>query len=168
MNGYQSANQQNVVKKLILTGILIAVGFVLSTFVVFPNMAPFQHMINVLAAITIGPWYGTVAAFITGAMRMATGRSILSITGGIFGAFLSGVLYRMTGKMSMAVIGEMIGTGIISAIISYPIMKYGIGLDLQHFYYYIPFFLPSSAMGSILGGVIGNRLDKMNILDKYR
>lgn len=154
------------IRKMTLTAIFSSIAFILSTFVVFPNMAPFQHFINVLAAVFLGPWYGTLSALITGLLRMMMGRSILSVTGGVFGAFLSGLLYKNFRKFHFALIGEVIGTGFISAFVSFPIMKYAIGLPLDSFYYYIPFFLPSSLMGSVLGLIVLYKLEKMDIIPK--
>ncbi|NLD18330.1 MAG: energy coupling factor transporter S component ThiW [Tissierellia bacterium] len=146
---------------MLLTATFSSLAFVLSTFVYFPQMAPFQHCINVITAVFLGPWYGTLAALVTGILRMMIGRSILAITGAIFGAFLAGVFYKYTKKFYMALIGEVIGTGIISAIVSYPIMKYVYGIPLDKFYYYIPFFLPSSLIGSFLGFLILRKLRKL-------
>lgn len=154
------------IRKMTLTAIFSSIAFILSTFVVFPNMAPFQHFINVLAAVFLGPWYGTLSALITGLLRMMMGRSILSIIGEVFGAFLSGLLYKNFRKFHFALIGEVIGTGFISALVSFPIMKYAIGLPLDSFYYYIPFFLPSSLMGSVLGLIVLYKLEKMDIIPK--
>ena len=107
------------IKKLTMTACFVCLGFVLSTFVVFPNMAPFQHFINVICAVVIGPWYGLLAAFTTGLLRIfISGRTVLAILGGVFGALLAGLAYRYTKKMWMAVIGEIIGTGLIAAVIS--------------------------------------------------
>ncbi len=150
-------------RKMMLTALFATLAFLLSTFVWFPQMAPFQHFVNVLAAVYLGPFYGTVAALITGILRMMTGRSILSVTGAVFGAFLAGLFYKKAKKFYMALIGEVIGTGIISAIISFPIMKYVYGIPLDKFYYYIPFFVPSSLMGSILALIV---LKKLESLDK--
>ena len=60
----------------------------------------------------------------------------LALTGAVFGAFLSGVLYRLSkGKIICAVIGEIIGTGIIGSIVSYPVMAFIMGRDgLTAFY----------------------------------
>ncbi len=47
----------------------------------------------------------------------------LALTGAIFGAFLSGVFYRLAkGNLLTCVLGEIIGTGLIASILSYPIM----------------------------------------------
>ena len=50
------------VKKMVFTAMLACFSFVLSTFVYFPQMAPFQHFCNVLGAVFLGPWYGLAAA----------------------------------------------------------------------------------------------------------
>ena len=52
-------------KKLALAGVLCAVAVVGSMFS-FPvfgsKCAPVQHMVNVLCAVLLGPWYGAAAA----------------------------------------------------------------------------------------------------------
>lgn len=160
-------------RKLVLTGMLACFSFILSTFVYFPSMAPFQHFCNVLGAVFLGPWYGLAAAAITGLMRMVIGgRSIQALVGGIFGAFLSGLLYRKTHKLWCAVAGEIFGTGILSALAAYPLMRMFYGLDPHSFMYYIPFYTPSSAMGAFLAvlvlgvlrrsGVLARMLDTVN------
>ncbi len=168
-----SNKNNNYVQKMVLTALFAGMGFVLSSMVWFPNMAPFQHFINVLAAVFVGPYWGCLAALITGCLRMMTGRTILAIIGAVFGAFLSGFLYQKSGKkLYMAVIGEMFGTGIISALVAYPAMTILYGMDLQSPFFYIPAFLPSSAMGAFLGvlvvtglkraGVFYRMIDKIN------
>ena len=37
------------------------------------------------------------------------------------------------------------------AIVVYPLMKLFYGLDVQHWYYYIPFYTPSAVMGAAMG-----------------
>lgn len=137
-------------KKMVFTALLASLGYVLSTFVYFPRMAPFQHFVNVISAVFLGPVGAVFCAALTGGMRMLlNGSTILAVTGAVFGAGLSGILYRKTGRLLMAVIGEIIGTGIISAIISFPIMKLFYGLPDVSPFTYIPFFIPSSAMGAL-------------------
>lgn len=158
--------KDSTIYKLTVSAILIALGFVLSTLVVFPNMAPFQHMINVLAAVLVGPFYGTAISLIIGLMRMGMGRTINAVIGGVFGAFLSGFLYRKTNNIFGALIGEIMGTGIISAIVAYYVSKWVLGVDLGHFYYFIPFFLPSCAVGAVLGTIIAPQIEKFSRLHK--
>ena len=136
-------------------------------------MAPFQHFINVLAAVFVGPYWGFLAALITGILRMMTGRTALAVIGAVIGAFLSGFLYRKSGnKLYMAVIGEIFGTGILSAFAAYPVMKYIYGMDLQTPWVYVPAFVPSSAMGAFLAvlvitllkrsGMFARMMEKLN------
>ena len=138
------------VRKLVLTAMFACLGFVLSTFVYFPQMAPFQHFINVLAAVFVGPWYGFAAALLTGLMRMASGRTIQAVVGAVIGAFLSGLLYRRTGRLWGAVAGEVIGTGVLSSIAVYPLMRLFYGLPPHSPFYYIPFYAPSTILGALL------------------
>lgn len=153
------------IRKLIFTSLFATLGYVLSTFVYFPRMAPFQHFINVMAAVFLGPVWGFLCAFMTGIMRMMlNGSTILAVIGAVVGAFLAGLLYRVFNKLIWAVIGEVIGTGIISAIIAYPVMRTFYGLPDTSIFTYVPFFIPSSLMGAVLGYILLKTLDKSNLI----
>ena len=56
-------------RKLVVAAILVAVAVVGSMFS-FPVLAsrcsPVQHMVNILCAVFLGPWYGFAAAFLAG------------------------------------------------------------------------------------------------------
>ena len=57
--------KRNAVMKLTLAGMFCAVAVVGSMFsfpVLGSKCAPVQHMINILCAVTLGPWYGVGAA----------------------------------------------------------------------------------------------------------
>lgn len=154
------------VRKLVLTAMFACLAFVLSTFVYFPSMAPFQHFVNVLAAVFVGPYYGFAAALITGLMRMMYGRTIQAVVGAVFGALLSGLLYRRTGRLWGAVAGEVVGTGFLSAMAAYPLMRLFYGLDLQSPFYYIPFYAPSSLLGALLAVGVLAILKRSGTLDR--
>ncbi|WP_027623158.1 energy coupling factor transporter S component ThiW [Clostridium lundense] len=157
--------KKSIFKKQVFTALLASMGYVLSTFVSFPRMAPFQHFINVIAAVFLGPFWGFACALMTGLMRMIlNGNTILAVIGAVVGAFLSGLLYRMSKKLIWAVVGEVIGTGIISAIIAYPFMRTFYGLPDTSVFTYIPFFVPSSLMGAVLGYILLKILDKAKLL----
>lgn len=153
-------------RKSVLAAMLGCMSFVLCSFVYFPAMAPFQHFVNVLAAVFVGPYYGFAAALLCGILRMMTGRTIQAVTGAVFGAFLSGYCYQKTKQLKFAVAGEIFGTGIIGALVSYPLMKFVYGLDLQSPIYYIPFYTPSSAMGAFLAVLVAGSLRRSGVLDK--
>ena len=64
------------VKKLALAGMFCALCVVGSVFS-FPmfgsKCAPVQHMVNVLCAVLLGPWYGVGAAFVASLLRNLLG-----------------------------------------------------------------------------------------------
>ncbi len=142
---------QSSIRNLVLTAMLGGLSYVLCTFVYFPSMAPFQHFVNVLAAVFLGPWYGCASAVLCGVLRMLSGRTIQSIVGAMFGPILGGLLYRKTKNIYLVLVGEVIGTGILGALTAYPLMKWFYGLDAQNPLYYIPFYLPSALVGAALG-----------------
>ena len=169
-------------KKQIFTALLACMGYVLNTFVWFPRMAPFQHFINVLASVFLGPFWSFVCALLIGLLRMMlNGSSILAVIGAVVGAFLSGILYKKFQKLywavidrkstrlkSWAVIGEVVGTGIISAIISYPFMRIFYGLPKTSVFTYVPFFVPASFMGSMLAVLLLKTLEKTGTFNKLK
>lgn len=144
-------NNKISTRKMVLTGMLACLAFVLNTFVYFPSMAPFQHFVNVVAAVILGPWYGCAAAFICGLLRMMSGRTIQAVVGAIFGPILGGLLYRKFHNVWLVVIGEVIGTGIIGALAAYPLMRWFYGLEAVEWYYYVPFYTPSAIVGALMG-----------------
>ena len=116
---------QTNVKKMAILAMMVALGVILSPILRVPGMAPMQHFINVLVAVLLGPWYALACAILISILRMwLMGVNLLAVTGSVFGAVLSGLLYRATGKQIAAVIGEIIGTGIIGAMASYPVMAF--------------------------------------------
>ena len=59
-------------RKLVLTAMFACLAFVLSTCVYFPAMAPFQHFVDVIAAVFLGPWYACASASGTALTRRAS------------------------------------------------------------------------------------------------
>lgn len=85
-------------KKLTVTAILAAVAVVgsLFSFPVFGSKcAPVQHMVNILCAVTVGPWWALAQAFIASLIRNLLGLgSPLAFPGSMCGALLGGLLYK--------------------------------------------------------------------------
>ena len=88
-------NKLNV-KKMVMCAIFASLAFVLNTFVYFPAMAPFQHFVDVVAAVFLGPRWACLSAFLCGIMRMMSGRTIQAVTGAVFGPILGGLLWKKT------------------------------------------------------------------------
>lgn len=144
--------KSNYLRRMVLLGMLVALGVVISPILRVEGMCPMAHLINITCAVFLGPWYSLLCALLIGIIRMAImGIPPLALTGAIFGATLSGILYRVSkGKLIAAVLGEVIGTGIIGAIVSYPVMTYLWGKEGLTWFFYVPSFI----MGTLIGGTI--------------
>lgn len=156
------------VKKLALSGLLIAVAVVGSTFS-FPvgvsKCAPVQHMVNLLGAILLGPWYAVGVAFVTSCIRILAGTgTLLAFPGSMVGALLCGLLYKKIGNLASAFIGEVIGTGIFGAILAYPIATLFLAKQAATFGFVIPFSV-SSFGGAIISTILICALKRTKAID---
>ncbi len=147
----QMTDSKNLLKMIVLS-MLVALGVVISPILRVEGMCPMAHLINIVCSVFLGPWYSLLCATLIGIIRMVTmGIPPLALTGAIFGAFLSGVFYRMSkGKIVFAVLGEIIGTGIIGAVVSYPVMNFIWGKEGLSLLFYVPSFI----CGTLIGGSI--------------
>ena len=102
------------VKKLALAGMFCALCVVGSVFS-FPmfgsKCAPVQHMVNVLCAVLLGPWWGVGVAFVASLLRNLLGLgSLMAFPGSMFGALLCGLVYHKTKNILATLAGEVFGT----------------------------------------------------------
>ncbi len=156
--------------KMSVLAMLIALGVVISPLLRVEGMCPMAHLINIVCAVLLGPWYALLCAFIIGILRM-TLMAIppLALTGAVFGAFLSGALYRLSkGKLIFAVIGEIIGTGIIGAIVSYPVMTYFWGYNDLTWFFYVPSFIAGTLIGGSIAFIFLKQLIAAGLLAKFQ
>ncbi|MEW9093501.1 MAG: energy coupling factor transporter S component ThiW [Clostridiaceae bacterium] len=140
-------------KKLTFSALLIAIGVFAGAMIYIPvgvaKCFPVQHSINVLAGVLLGPHYSVAIAFCISLLRNILGTgSLLAFPGSMIGAYLAGMLYQKRGNMMNALIGEVVGTGIIGALVSYPIAKFILGKKIAALFYVAPFLISS------LGGAI--------------
>ncbi len=158
-------NQKNLFKMIVLS-MLIALGVVISPILRVEGMCPMAHFINIISSVFLGPWYSLLCATLIGVIRMITmGIPPIALTGAIFGAFLSGVFYRMSkGKIIFAVIGEIIGTGIVGALVSYPVMTFLWGKEGLSWMFYIPSFVCGTLIGGSIAYVFLRKLTDNGIL----
>jgi energy coupling factor transporter S component ThiW len=144
--------------KLTLTAMMIAIGTISSNLFYIPigftKVFPVQHFLNVLSAVLLGPYYAVAQAFGVSLLRnlMGTG-SLFAFPGSMVGAFLASILFWKTRKLYLAFIGEVIGTGIIGALLSYPIATLFLGQKATLFGF-IPLFIFSSFAGALFGFII--------------
>ena len=166
--------KSNSTKKLAVAGILCAVAVVGSMFS-FPvfgsKCAPVQHMVNILCAVFLGPWYGVGAAFAASLLRNLLGLgSLLAFPGSMCGALLCGVAYWKSRNLPVTLAAEVFGTGIIGGLLSYPIAIAFMGKtagDIAFYAYVVP-FLVSTVGGSILAGALVFALQKSGALKSMR
>lgn len=158
------------VRKLSLAGILVAVGVVCSTFYIpigVSKVFPVQHFINVLAGVILGPVYAVAMAFVTSLLRVMMGTgSFLAFPGSMCGALLCGLLFKSTKKIGFAFLGEVIGTGIIGALIAYPIAALFLSSKVAFYGFIIPFSL-SSLLGSMISITLLITLKNTGVLHKF-
>ena len=161
-------------KKLALAGVLCAVAVVGSMFS-FPvfgsKCAPVQHMVNVLCAVLLGPWYGVAVAFVASLLRNLLGLgSLMAFPGSMCGALLCGILYYKTKNLLATLCGEVFGTGIIGGLLAWPVAVFLMGKaagDIAFYAYIVP-FLVSTVGGSIIAGVVLIALEKNSALKKMQ
>ena len=146
------------IRKLTFTALFMAIGVLSAHLVYIPvgvaKCFPVQHAINVLLAVLLGTRYSTGAAFGISLLRNLLGTgSILAFPGSMIGAALAGILYKRTGHILGAIAGEIIGTGLIGGLLSFPIAKFLIGSPVGAFFFIIP-FLVSTVGGSLIAWLL--------------
>ncbi len=158
--------QNGAIKKSIFAGALAAAGVVLSV-VSIPmgptKCFPFQHSINVVAGVLLGPWWAVGAAFITSLIRNLLGTgSLFAFPGSMFGAFFVGAAARMLPKRRkiFAACAEPIGTGIVGAWASALFLASQSGQSVG-FTFFSASFLISSVPGALIGAAMLHCLKKL-------
>lgn len=143
-------------RKVAQAVVLVAIGVALSPFTSFPvgiaKVNPTQHFVNVLGAILLGPWWAMANAAIIGVIRNALGvGTLLAFPGGMIGAFLAGYIFRHTRSVYLGALGEIIGTGIIAALVSGWLVAPVLMRRTMAISVLIVSFLLSTILGSVIG-----------------
>lgn len=164
--------QKNLTEKLAMAGVLTAVavvGSMLSFPIAGSKCAPVQHMVNVLSAVILGPWWGVGIAFCASLLRNLLGLgSLMAFPGSMVGALCCGLAYALCRKLSLTCIAEAFGTGILGGLAAYPVAKLLMGLEPAGLFIYIVPFLVSTVAGSILAFVLITVLEKSGVLGQFR
>ena len=149
------------VKKLALAGMFCALCVVGSVFS-FPmfgsKCAPVQHMVNVLCAVLLGPWWGVGVAFVASLLRNLLGLgSLMAFPGSMFGALLCGLAYHKTKNLIATVLG---------GLCAWPVAIFLMGKSAADiaFYAYIVPFLISTAVGAVIAGAVVFSLQRSGAL----
>ena len=158
------------IQKLTVAALLCAVAVVGSLFV-FPvfgsKCAPVQHMVNILCAVLLGPWYGVAVAFVASLLRNLLGLgTLMAFPGSMFGALLCGIVYWKAKHILPTRIAEVFGTSILGGLCAYPVAILLMGqstADIAFTAYIIPFFV-STAGGAVISAVLLYALQKTTVL----
>lgn len=168
-NGVWYKVKSKLVKNVTLS-MFVAIGVVISPILRIEGMCPMAHLINITCAVFLGPWYAFLCALLIGIIRMMfMGIPPLALTGAVFGAVLSGLLYRASkGRIIFAVLGEIVGTGIIGAIVSYPVMAFLMGRTGLTWLFYVPLFIGGTLIGGGIAYILLKVLSKAGMLSKIQ
>lgn len=160
------------IKKLTLTAFLAAIAVAGSLFsfpVLRSRCSPIQHLVNVMCAVLLGPWYGLAAAFLAALIRNILGLgTLLAFPGSMCGALLSSLLYKWIKKLPAAYVGEVVGTGIIGGVLTYPIAAVLMGNQTAALFTFVVPFLISTVVGTIMAIVITMTMQKTKVLAKLQ
>jgi energy coupling factor transporter S component ThiW len=153
--------------------VLVAIGVALAPFTSFPvgiaKVNPTQHFVNVLGAVLLGPWWAVAIAAIIGIIRNAMGvGTLLAFPGGMIGAFLAGYAYRFTRNLYLGALGEIIGTGIIGAVVSALVVAPVFMGKAMAMSVLIVSFLTSTVVGSVIGVLALKLLERAGFVELGR
>ncbi len=110
-------------QRLALSAVFVALGTVLSVVSIPAGPAkvfPFQHMINVLSGVLLGPWYAVLTALGISLLRNALGTgTFLAFPGSMIGALLVGLGYHYVRRTDLMALLEPVGTVLIGGFGGY-------------------------------------------------
>ena len=162
------SNSAMSTKKMALCAVFIAsavVGSMFSIPVLGSRCSPVQHLVNILCAVFLGPWYGLAAAFLASLLRNMLGLgTLLAFPGSMCGALLSGLLYKWLKKLPAAWLGELFGTSIIGGLLAYPVAAFIMGNSAAALFAYIIPFMISSGGGTIIAAIVTMALKRSGFL----
>ena len=167
--GYVEGMVQSVVRSQIrnmAAAALLAALAVLLSPLSFPVGAsrcfPFQHAINAVAGVTLGPLWAMGAAFVSSLVRnfMGTG-TLLAFPGSMFGALAVGCAAKMlpSSRRLWAAFAEPLATATIGAGVASLIASTAGGRGAM-FYLLALAFASSSAPGAAIGYVVLRCLER--------
>ena len=155
-------------KKLALAGVLTALAIV-GSFLSFPvagsKCAPVQHMVNIFAAVLLGPGWGVGIAFCASLLRNILGiGSLMAFPGSMIGALCCGLVSKKCKNLSLTCLAEALGTGILGGIAAYPVALFLMGAAPAGLFIYVIPFLISTVAGSILAFLLISVFQKSGVM----
>lgn len=150
-------NSRKVAYAVVLAAIAIALS-PLSIPIGGAKIYPWQAMVNVLAGVLLGPWYAIAVALVAAIARNALGTGTLfAFPGSVFGAVLVGLLYKYTRNVYLSALGEVVGTGIIAALVSTAVWAPLVMTRQMELFALLVPFLSAAIPGAIIG-IVGVKI----------
>ncbi|MBU5366121.1 energy coupling factor transporter S component ThiW [Enterococcus devriesei] len=162
--------EKDRIHKLTLLALMIALDVVLSPLMRIEGMAPMSSVMNIIAGVLLGPFYGTMMALVCALIRMTMlGIPPLALTGAVFGAFFAGLFYKFGRKLVWSMVGEIFGTGILGSLLSYPVMVWFTGSQQELYWLiYTPRFIGATLIGSAIAFVVLVKLKETKIFKRWQ
>ncbi|MDR7417815.1 MAG: energy coupling factor transporter S component ThiW [Armatimonadota bacterium] len=155
-------------RRLVLTAVFAALPVVLS-FVpgAIPaagaKLLPWQHMINAMAGVLLGPWYAALAATVAAVLRNYLGvGTLLAFPGSIPGALVVGFAHMIWRRPWVGLL-EPLGTGPIGALVGSLLVAPALMGKAIPVATLLPAFLLSSVPGAILGVLVLRALTRAGV-----
>lgn len=160
---------QNECEKNAILAMMVALGVVLSPILRVPGHGPhaafYQRHCCRFAGTVVRP---RLRDFNRPFAHVAHGRQpVGGHRRGVWGGALRAAL-SATGKMLAAVAGEIVGTGIIGAMASYPVMAFLYHMDGVVLFTYVPSFLAGTIIGGFAGYLFLIALSKNGLLTRLQ
>lgn len=144
------------IQKITILALLVAVNFLGTSLFRVYGLAPMQSITNIVGAVLLGPGPTFFIALITSFSRIALGfGSLIAIPGAIVGAYLAGLLHKyFYPSIWMAIIGEIIGTGLLGALLAAPLAIVEGNASAYLGLMFVPSFSLAAFIGSIMAYLI--------------
>lgn len=117
--GRARSSAEGATRRLVLAALFAGLGVLLSSFAVPVGGArifPFQHAINAVAGVLLGPWWAAGSALVTAGLRFSLGTgSLFAFPGSPFGAIAVGLAHGLLLRRDEAALFEPLGTVLVGA-----------------------------------------------------
>lgn len=164
MANHARAAGRTATRRLVLAALFAGLGVLLSSFAIPVGGArvfPFQHAINAVAGILLGPWWAAGAALVTATLRFSLGTgSLFAFPGSPFGAIAVGLVYRWL-RHDEAALFEPVGTVLIGATLGALLISPFLGESGGGLIALMIVFALSSIPGAIIGYLVLKALRRM-------
>jgi energy coupling factor transporter S component ThiW len=144
-------------RKIVLAALFAALGVLLSSFAIPVGGArvfPFQHSLNAVAGVVLGPWWAAGSALVTATLRFSLGTgSLFAFPGSPFGAIAVGVAYRLL-RRDEAALFEPLGTVLVGATLGAFLISPFLGEAAGGLLALMVAFALSSIPGAVIGYLV--------------